>query len=94
MSWFSCLYIFSAYYAVFCDFQNVTFASLFFSACLQFVDYFGPEGNGYTTKEIINKLTIDRLKELVEIIHPNDLSNTDALEYGHLQVESIEYVSK
>jgi len=57
-----------------------------------FVRYFGSEINGYTTKEFVNALTIDKLKELVEIIHPNDLSNTDALEYGHLRVESIEEI--
>ena len=59
---------------------------------MQFVRYFGTEDEGYTSKRFIEKLTIDQLKDLVEIIHPNDISNTDVLEYGHIPVDIIAYV--
>lgn len=60
---------------------------------MQFIQYFGTESNGYTTSDAVDKLTINQLKDLVEIIHPNDISNTDALEYGHIDAEDIRYVA-
>eukprot|EP00112_Aurelia_sp_Birch-Aquarium-sp1_P011282 Seg2372.2 transcript_id=Seg2372.2/GoldUCD/mRNA.D3Y31 product="JmjC domain-containing protein 5" protein_id=Seg2372.2/GoldUCD/D3Y31 len=54
-----------------------------------FLRYLDAEDTGYTTKNVIRNLNIQQLTDLVEVIHPNDISNTDVLEYGHLDVEEI-----
>ncbi len=50
------------------------------------------EKKGFTTLEVINNLNTTQLKDLVELIHPNDISNTDVLEYGHIDGEEIRQV--
>lgn len=49
-----------------------------------------PEGIGYVTKERMERLTIDELKAILLFFDPLDVSNTDAFEYSHIEVEDIE----
>lgn len=44
-----------------------------------------------TTKRAVDELTIKQLKDLAEIIHPNDIANTDVYEYGHVDADEIRY---
>eukprot|EP00795_Rhopilema_esculentum_P013699 gene13699-4609_t len=55
----------------------------------EFLEYLDPDKDGYATKELVASLSIKQLKDLVELVHPNDISNTDLLEYGHLPVDDI-----
>ena len=58
----------------------------------QFLKYLDKESNGYTTTDYVRNLNVSQLKHLVELFHPNDISNTDRLEYGHIDVENIRLV--
>ena len=53
------------------------------------MSHMDPESVGYVTKEQVEKLTIEELKAILLFFDPSDVSNTDAFEYSHLEVEDI-----
>lgn len=55
----------------------------------EMVVYLDPDGKGYITKEYVQNMTIDQLKEVLLFIDPNDVSNTEELEYSHIHAEDI-----
>ena len=63
--------------------------SFFVSSFSQMVVYLDPDGKGYITKEYVQNMTIDQLKEVLLFIDPNDVSNTEELEYSHIYAEDI-----
>ena len=57
---------------------------------MQLVDYLDPDGKGYVTIEYVRNLSIDQLKEVLLFIDPTDVSNTEDLEYSHIDAAYIE----
>ena len=57
---------------------------------LQLVAYLDPDGKGYITKEYVQSFTIDQMKEILLFVDPNDVSNTEELEYSHIYADEIE----
>eukprot|EP00794_Sanderia_malayensis_P017487 gene17487-19236_t len=57
-----------------------------------FLKYLDRDSSGYTTTQAIDNLNTSQLKDLVELIHPNDISNTDVFEYGHINPEHIRQI--
>lgn len=57
---------------------------------LQLVAYLDPNGKGYITKEYVQNLTIDQVKQILLFVDPNDVSNTEELEYSHIDGGEIE----
>lgn len=62
--------------------------SIFIS--LQLVDYLDPDGKGFVTKEYVQNLSVDQMKEVLLFIDPTDVSNTEELEYSHIDAGYIE----
>lgn len=54
------------------------------------VAYLDPNGKGYITKEYVQNLTIDQMKQILLFVDPNDVSNTEELEYSHIDGGEIE----
>ena len=59
---------------------------------LQLVDYLDPDGKGFVTKEYVQNLSVDQMKEVLLFIDPTDVSNTEELEYSHIDAGYIEWV--
>ena len=57
---------------------------------LQLVDYLDPDGKGFVTKEYVQNLSVDQMKEVLLFIDPTDVSNTEELEYSHIDAGYIE----
>ena len=57
---------------------------------MQLVGYLDPDGKGYVTIEYVRNLSIDQLKEVLLFIDPTDVSNTEDLEYSHIDAAYIE----
>ena len=57
---------------------------------LQLVDYLDPDGKGFITKEYVQNLSVDQMKEVLLFIDPTDVSNTEELEYSHIDAGYIE----
>lgn len=60
------------------------------SLSCQLVTYLDPDDKGFITKEYLQNLSIDQLKDVLLFIDPNDVSNTDELEYSHIEALDIE----
>ena len=60
------------------------------SLSCQLVAYLDPDDKGFITKEYLQNLSIDQLKDVLLFIDPNDVSNTEELEYSHIQALDIE----
>ncbi|KAK2547733.1 Bifunctional peptidase and arginyl-hydroxylase JMJD5 [Acropora cervicornis] len=54
------------------------------------VAYLDPDDKGFITKEYLQNLSIDQLKDILLFIDPNDVSNTEELEYSHIEALDIE----
>ena len=59
---------------------------------MQLVDYLDPDGKGFVTKEYVQNLSVDQMKEVLLFIDPTDVSNTEELEYSHIDAGYIEWV--
>ena len=57
---------------------------------LQLVDYLDPDGKGFVTEEYVHNLSVDQMKEVLLFIDPTDVSNTEELEYSHIDAGYIE----
>ena len=57
---------------------------------LQLVDYLDPDGKGFVTEEYVQNLSVDQMKEVLLFIDPTDVSNTEELEYSHIDAGYIE----
>ena len=53
------------------------------------MEYLDPDHKGFVTREYIENLTVDQLKELLLFIDPNDVSNTEEFEYSHIDAPYI-----
>ncbi|CAB3989861.1 Hypothetical predicted protein [Paramuricea clavata] len=60
----------------------------------KFVEFLDDSGSGTITKENVEKMSIDRLKQATLLFAPTDVSNTLDYEYSHIEESSIRKLFK